>query len=225
MIAKLKRIYSRLKDYKYTRISYAQEGEDLLLDRIFKSKQNGFYVDVGAYHPKRYSNTYLFYEKGWQGINIDPSPNNMLLFNKIRPRDLNLEIGVSEELQTLTYYIYNEPAFNGFVKDFSEENTRGTSFKLIGQNEIQTFPLYVILDKYLPANQKISFMSVDVEGLDLEVLKSNNWEKYRPEVILVEMLDTFAQNIPNSDINKFLVTMGYRFCCKTPHTAFYQNTI
>lgn len=224
MIAKLNRAYSKLKDYKYTQISYAQEGEDLLLERIFESEQKGFYIDVGAYHPKRYSNTYLFYKKGWQGINIDAKPDSMLLFDKVRPHDLNLEIGVSQEPQTLTYYMYNEPALNGFDKKFSENSAYGTSFKLIGQREIETLPLHKILDKFLPANKKISFLSVDVEGLDLEVLKSNNWNKYRPEIVLVEMLDTIAQTIPDSAIHKFLVAQGYIFYCKSPNTVFYRKT-
>ncbi|MFA7355121.1 MAG: SAM-dependent methyltransferase, partial [Sulfurimonadaceae bacterium] len=75
----------------YALKSYSQEGEDMILRRLFEQQPNGFYVDVGAHHPKRFSNTYFFYKKGWRGINIDAMPNSMELFNKIRPRDINIE--------------------------------------------------------------------------------------------------------------------------------------
>jgi len=83
--------------WKFKRISYSQEGEDLILERFFEGMNTGFYVDVGAFHPKRFSNTYIFYKKGWHGINIDARPGSMKLFNFVRPRDINLEIPISNE--------------------------------------------------------------------------------------------------------------------------------
>ena len=99
---------------------YSQEGEDILLRRIFEDQTTGFYVDIGAHHPKRFSNTCYFYELGWQGINIDALPGSMKVFKKFRPRDTNLEIAISEKEQNLTYYMFNEPALNGFSKSISE---------------------------------------------------------------------------------------------------------
>lgn len=225
MIAKLKRAYNKLKDYKYFQISYAQEGEDLLLTRIFESAQAGFYVDVGAYHPKRFSNTFLFYKKGWRGINIDARPGSMLYFNKERPRDINLEIGVSKYAQELTYYMYSEPAYNGFIESFSDDNIAGTEFKKTGERQVKTLPLQAILNQNLPENQVISFLSVDVEGLDLQVLESNNWEKYRPKIVLVEMLDVSADFIPTTELHEYLTSKGYFFFCKTLNTVFYKDKI
>ena len=100
---------------------YSQEGEDILLSRIFGEQAEGFYVDVGAHHPRRFSNTYLFYKRGWRGINIDALPGSMKVFQKFRPRDINLELAVSEREQVLTYYMFNEPALNGFSKTISEK--------------------------------------------------------------------------------------------------------
>lgn len=73
---------------------YSQEGEDMVLRKIFKNQKKGFYVDIGAHHPKRFSNTHLLYKKGWKGINIDVTPGSIKLFNQLRPRDTNLELGV-----------------------------------------------------------------------------------------------------------------------------------
>ena len=98
----------------FSNLSYSQEGEDLILNRFFNNKENGFYVDVGAHHPRRFSNTYSFYKKGWRGINIDALPGSMVAFNKERPNDINLEIGISKKESELLYYMFNEPALNTF---------------------------------------------------------------------------------------------------------------
>ena len=100
--------------------SWSQEGEDLLLKRVFEGQSVGFYVDIGAHHPKRFSNTYLFYRMGWRGINIDAMPGSMSAFNKIRSRDINIEAGVGEKATQLDYYIFNDPALNGFSSQLSE---------------------------------------------------------------------------------------------------------
>ena len=92
-----------LQAYRYIKLdilngyavkSYSQEGEDMVLYRIFEKQKSGFYVDIGAYHPKRFSNTYFFYKRGWRGINIEPNPEAIKLFKKYRVGDINLEMGV-----------------------------------------------------------------------------------------------------------------------------------
>ena len=85
--------------------SYSQEGEDMILRRLFERKDKGVYIDVGAHHPKKFSNTYYFYKKGWSGINLDAMPGSMLRFDKVRPRDLNIETAISDTKETLKYFI------------------------------------------------------------------------------------------------------------------------
>jgi FkbM family methyltransferase len=219
-----KRIFTRILDLRYSKLSYAQEGEDLLLERIFEVDQSGFFIDVGAHHPKRFSNTYLFYKKGWRGINIDPMPGCMVLFNRYRPDDINLETGISQHPQTLTYYMYNDPALNSFDKNnYKDSDHNGITFKIIDQKIIKTNTLKEILDKYLPDSQAISFLTIDVEGLDLDVLQSNNWNKYRPKIVLIEMLEAKTKNIFTSPIHQFIISVGYSFYCKTPNTVFYKR--
>ncbi len=94
--------------------SYSQEGEDMILQRILGDKKHGFYVDVGAHHPRRFSNTYLFYRRGWSGINIEPNPEAMNAFQVDRERDINLQFGIAEHAENLTYYFFDEPALNTF---------------------------------------------------------------------------------------------------------------
>ncbi|WP_331774336.1 FkbM family methyltransferase [Sulfurospirillum sp. 1612] len=170
----------------YALKSYSQEGEDMILRRLFEKQQTGFYIDVGAHHPMRFSNTYFFYKQGWNGVNIDAMPDSMKPFNKIRPRDTNVEKPVSDKKQVLTYYAFNEPALNGFSNELSEDRaSANNNYHIIFEKDIETSTLEEILDNNLPKNQQIDFLSIDVEGLDFMVLKSNNFEKYKPKVILI----------------------------------------
>lgn len=189
-------------------LCYSQNGEDLILNRLLENKDKGFFIDVGAHHPVRFSNTYLFYKKGWSGINIDAMPGSMTKFNKIRPKDINIECGVGLKNEQLTFYQFNETALNTFSKkEALSKNKDG--YKIIKSNFLQVESLENLLDKYMPRNTKIDFLNIDVEGKDEEVLISNNWEKYKPNYILVEILrEKYIAN-SNSSIKKFLKSIGY----------------
>jgi FkbM family methyltransferase len=214
-------IYPRF-EYSNHNLSFSQEGEDMILRRLFDQKKTGFYVDVGAHHPQKFSNTYFFYLKGWNGINIDPIPGRIELFNKLRHRDINLEIGISGSRQNLTYYIFNEQALNTFSKEIAYQ--RPAPYKIIQEKQVETYPLVEVLDQYLPSNQKIDFLNVDVEGLDEEVLKSNNWEKYRPHIILAESLRMSSlEEAMNSEVALFLQQKGYNLIAKASNTLLFEE--
>lgn len=202
--------------------SYSQEGEDIILKRIFETQQKGFYIDVGAHHPMRFSNTYLFYKQGWKGINIDAMPGSMILFNKIRSKDINLERAVSNKKTALTYYMFNDSALNGFSEKLSIQRDGLMEYKIISTKKIDTYTLEEILDEYLPDNQPIDFLSVDVEGFDAEVLKSNNWAKYIPKVVLVESLTSDLENMQHNEVYNFLNERGYRLYSKTVNTLIFR---
>jgi len=207
----------------YALKSYSQEGEDMILRRLFEKQKIGFYVDVGAHHPKRFSNTFFFYKNGWRGINIDAMPNSMYLFNKIRPRDINLEIPISDKKEKLKYYMFNEPALNGFSKELAEKRDGKDDYKIISEKEMETSTLEEILEKHLPYDQEIDFMSIDVEGLDLQVLKSNNWRLFRPKFVLMEVLYSSINEIADSKEYKYLAEFGYETFAKTVNTVIFQR--
>lgn len=207
----------------YALKSYSQEGEDMILRRIFEKQKDGFYVDVGAHHPKRFSNTYFFYKKGWSGINIDATPGSMDKFNKLRKRDINLEVPISEKEDTLTYYMFNEPALNGFSRQLSDERTEKGNYKLIDTKELKTKTLASVLIEYLSPNSQIDFLSIDVEGLDLSVLKSNDWDKYKPKVIIVEILKNSIETLLEHEITCFLKEKKYDFYAKSMNSVFFIN--
>ncbi len=210
--------------FQYGRNSYSQEGEDLILNRLFANKAEGFYIDVGAHHPYRFSNTYLFYLNGWTGINIDAMPGSMSIFNRKRPKDINLEIPILDKEGTMTYYQFNEPALNGFSSELSNDRNENTKYRIINSVDLYGYPLSHILEKYLSAQvSQIDFMSVDVEGLDLEVLKSNNWDKFRPNVLLVELLNSSLDSIALDPVYQFLSEKNYFVFSKCVKTVIFVS--
>lgn len=210
-------------------LSYAQEGEDLVLAKMFAYTRNGFFVDVGAHHPKMYSNTYLLYRRGWRGINIDAMPGSMPQFRRLRPRDISLEIPISAKRQHLTYYMYNIPAFNTMSKEVHDKRVRESdrttpSLRLIDTRDLYTRTLADVLDEHLPADYRdsgIDFLSVDVEGLDLDVLQSNDWSKYRPRAVVAEILESDVQSALSSPISAFMFERGYVMKSKCFNSVIY----
>lgn len=201
--------------------SYSQEGEDMILRRMFEKQQIGFYVDVGAHHPFRFSNTYYFYKQGWKGINIDAMPGSMKLFRQFRARDINLEIPVSNSDSVLTYYAFNEPALNSFSKDLSQERNGKNGYFIQQEIKLKTSKLSAVLDNHLPIGTEIDFLSIDVEGFDFEILQSIDWNKCKPKIILVEILGSNLFQIENSEISLYLQKHGYVAFSKTVNTIFF----
>lgn len=216
------RLLNCLRFDKYLNISYSQEGEDLILKRIFDGQKSGMFVDVGAHHPKRFSNTYLFYLQGWRGINIDAMPGSMIAFNKIRPEDINIECPISDKEEELIYYIFNEPALNTLSKLEAEKKDGLNGFKIIERKKIFTNTLANVLSQNIKTHQQIDFLSIDVEGFDLNVLKSNDWDKYKPKVILVEELNCDLELIlEKGSVTKYMHLKGYKLYAKSVNTLFF----
>jgi FkbM family methyltransferase len=205
----------------FTHKSYSLEGEDMVLRRIFDEQLTGFYIDVGAHHPKRFSNTYYFYCKGWKGINIDCTPGSMFRFKYRRRKDINLEYAISDRFERLKLYKYDEPAMNTFVP----EQVSGclNEKKLLKVVDINSVTLEYVLDKYLPKNTQIDFLSIDVEGMDLKVLHSNNWNKYRPKVVLVEDLLNNDTLTAESEVVRFMESIEYVLYAKTLKTFIFRE--
>jgi FkbM family methyltransferase len=189
--------------------SFSQNGEDLIINKLLPNKI-GFYVDVGANDPTRFSNTKRFHLKGWTGINIEPDPVAIKKFNTERPNDINLNIGISDKNSNLNFYQF-EPST---LSTFSEKMYRvyiKEGFKHLKTIKVPIYKLEEILKKYRPKGA-IDFFSIDTEGLDYEVLKSNNWDKFKPKVICIEK---------NAKAEKFLLAIGYVKVTQTPTNSIF----
>lgn len=184
------------------RNSYSQLGEDLVIDRLLFYKDTGIYVDVGAYHPTRLSNTKRFYSRGWRGINIDPNQSLIKKFKEERKRDFNLALGVSKRSYDPIFYEFFPSTLSTFsVREAKKYTNKG--FKLVSIKKVSVRPLSFIFEKYCKG-QSVDFLSVDTEGMDLEVLQSNNWKKYSPRVICIE------NHGNKKSIFSFLTKRGYQ---------------
>jgi len=204
-------------------ISFSQEGEDMVLRRMYGYKQDGVYVDIGAHHPSIFSNTNYFYQAGWNGINIDALPGNKMHFDAERPRDINLELLVSENEGLTEFYLFEPSLMNTMSPQQAKENEKFDWCKPKGTVMVPSMPLGKLLDKYLSPGAKINFMSIDVEGAEMTVLRSNNWEKYIPDVLLVEILNTRIEDILKTDVHRFLTEKHYVFYAKTGNTVIYKK--
>jgi FkbM family methyltransferase len=194
--------------------SHSQFGEDMLLRSIFGNKRMGFYVDIGAHHPVYYSNTYHFYQRGWSGLNIDAAPGSMALFKFMRKKDINIETCIGPKSnEEVKFFIFDKPALNTFDPKMAELAKSGS--KLLQTCQLKTKTLEQCLDEYIPLNKEIDFLSIDVEGLDEIILRSNNWIKFSPKVIIFESHGLSLENFQNEGLVKYLNDVGYSIIGKT----------
>ena len=179
------------------------DNEDTAVLNYFKNKKNGFYVDVGCYHPLHRNNTYLLHKQNWNGINIDTSEFSIDLFNFIRPKDLNYNCAISNKNEIIKLF---------YQKKLSQlSTTEIDQAKIVFQGdiketEIQAFTLDEILNRDKYKNFKIDFLDIDVEGADLKVLEGLSFEIYKPELVCVEIHE---KEIKQSVIYNFLINKDY----------------
>ncbi|MCS5488979.1 FkbM family methyltransferase [Algoriphagus limi] len=193
------------------RVSFSKSGEDIQLFKLL-NKFQGKYLDIGCFEPITFSNTYYFYLKGWNGFVVDPNPRVKSMFSTIRPKDQFIQRGISSYNGKLTYYMLKEnlSSMNTFNYDFLVANNLTNYIE--SQIEVPLCTLEELVDDFDLYN-KIDFLDVDVEGLDFEVLSSNNWEKFRPSLIMVET-DLSLEEDLNSPIYQLLKEKDYKILAK-----------
>ena len=202
---------------KYKKISYSLNAVDLIIDYIFKDKDIGTYVDVGAQHPISNNNTYLLFKRGWNGINIDLDRKNIDLFNISRPKDINLNYAISDNEGETDFYFYHESSpintLNKKVKEYQKA-------KISEIKKINTFTLNNVFKK-INFDKNIDYLNIDVEGYEDKVLSGFDINKYKPSVVSVEYLDLKMKklefknnnldNLLNSNIYKYFNDNNYYF--------------
>jgi FkbM family methyltransferase len=223
---KVKRsIATRMLGYSDARPSFSHCGEDRVLAYLFKRLKSGFFVDVGAFHPQNSSNTFLLYHSGWRGINIDARPGSMDAFKRMRPEDINLELAISEREETLTYYQIGEGSheMNSFSLAFQSNLYEDYGIRDSDVRKIPMLakPLRSVLDQHLPRDRAIDLLTIDVEGLELQVLSSNDWARYRPMVIMIEHHQEMAPSLYDLPACAFLAARSYRLVCKLPNELVF----
>jgi FkbM family methyltransferase len=183
----------------------------------------GFYVDVGAFSPKQFSNTYYFYRRGWRGINIDAASGSMDAFRLIRRRDINLEVAISDTEGEVPLYFWSTHACtNTLSADHAREIERQSGVTPT-ELRVRTRTLTSVLDENVAPGQAIDFLSIDTEGHDLQVLRSVDWTRYRPELLLVEDHRESLEAVAGSTITSYLRDVGYSVHAWIPPTVVYRR--
>ena len=196
-------------------VSYSQYAEDLFIDRFLGYPKQGFYVDVGANQPTYLNNTKRFYERGWSGINIEPDANNFDLLEKERPRDTNLNIGVSNVEDEITLYVCEESTLSTFSRETAEKLSR-EGHEIVEERKIGVFKLSSIFKKF--EVEEIDFMTIDTEGYDQEVLMSNDWDNFRPKLICIE-------DNGGNEHDAFFKTKNYKKVGFNGLNSFFADTL
>lgn len=221
---RIKKLYSLFDpSVLYSKESFSQEGEDLFLEELFQGQSKGFYIDVGCFHPWRFSNTAKLYKKGWKGVVIDPNPDVIKLFEKQRKNDLSCETGISNTVGRLEYYQFSEAAENTFNKRLADELVE--KYSAYEVKEVPVVTLKSLLNQVLQEGQSIDLMDVDAEGYDYEVLVSNDWELYRPKYLLVEdFVEAELFSLKSSKVVKFLEKQNYSLVNKIGRSLVFKDS-
>lgn len=203
--------FQLLKSKLKPRIINANWGIDVIVNSILKFKKKGIYIDVGCHHPLINNNTYLLHKRGWVGINIDLDFNSIEMFNYFRPHDDNQQIASSNKKSISNLYFFHNRA----PKNTLNKNN-GIGAKKI--KKINTDTLDNIIRGSKLTIKEIDFLTIDVEGNELNVLKGLNFDKYKPKVISIELInknkkyfyEQKIENIQQSNIYKFMVKKKYK---------------
>lgn len=195
-------------------ISYSQFKEDIFIAKLLHNKKIT-YIDVGANHPIKFNNTYKFYKNGGFGVNIEPNPLLLPLYKLIRPHDINLNIGLGDKTSQKTFYII-DPDVNSTFSYKNTQNLIKNGCQLISTPKINIDTLANIFKKYFK-NIPIDLLSIDTEGFDYQILLGNNWNKYRPRLIIIEL------NSPKT--RQFLENRHYTFLKNIGLNQIYRDSL
>jgi FkbM family methyltransferase len=201
---------------------YAQFYEDYILGYVFKNQKNGFYVDVGANDPDKSSVTKYFYQAGWRGINIEPIPELVEKLNQSRPEDTNKGVAISDTPGELTFYkgVKASGLSTLSPKIAASHRAKGFEFTKI---KIPVTTLNAVLDEHARDKPEITFLNVDVEGFEKQVLSSIDFKRYRPRVIMAESTAPLTEVATHQMWESILINNGYIFAMDDGLNRYYVH--
>jgi len=209
------------KLYKDSRISFSQQGEDLILSRLihvikefeYMKFEGGNFVDAGCYHPIDSNTTFLLYLSNWKGVNIDISPESIELFNNYRKNDINLNAAIGDvDKDSILVNEQNK-------KIRLTNSLLATSPKDSAKYSIPQISLENIFTNYL--NNKVDYLNIDIEGFEIKALKGIDFDKCRPKIISIEIHSQDVKTALNSEIANFLYSHNYKCVAVSQITYFF----
>lgn len=217
---------------RYFRKSYSQFGEDVaLLSLLGKDKlrgyrgmfhcYQGFFVDVGCYHPIKHSNTYALYRRGWRGVNIDIDKIKIDAFDMVRKHDTNIVAAVSPQAGKITVYSFGKYSLLTTLDEATARKYEQDYGKRATASVVEARSLTDILDDTVYSGKQIDMLTVDAEGHDLQVIASLDFERYQPKVILAESHERELDKVQRTELHLFLQSKGYNIVNWVGFTLFY----
>jgi len=212
-----------IAESQYHRISYSQFGEDIIVEHLFPTLEHGRYLDVGCYHPHRFSNTALLHRRGWRGVNIDANSKAIDIFRKVRPDDYNLNAIVKRPNEAARFYIFGDDcASNTASVQFAKAQAENAHIPLPAPIDVEQLALAVIIERYF-GSQPIHYLNIDVEATELAVLDSGRWEHDRPWLISIEDGAFLFDEPSSSEIYRFLTSVDYVMYSRCHATSFFVD--
>lgn len=204
-------------------LSYAQNGEDVVLARAFKNQSSGFYVDVGACDPQACSVTKHFYDRGWHGINVEPIDVYHEKLNLERPRDINLKLAVASRASRAEFVAYEGAlGISGLREMLNHQAIGTTEFASKGTTyEVEVATLSQIVTQHV--STCVDFLKIDVEGAEKAVLEGADWKTFRPRVIVIEAIRPMSNEPTWPEWEDLLTAAGYSFALFDGLNRFYYR--
>jgi FkbM family methyltransferase len=208
------------------KLSYSQAGEDLILKYLFESKgiYNPAYLEIGTNHPYLNNNTYLFYRKGARGVCVEADETLIEEIALLRPEDKILNVGVSVSAATeADFYIFNDSGLNTFNKEEAEHRQSFGTYVIEKVAKVRLETINNLMIEHFPGCPDL--VSIDIEGLDLDVLKTIDWERFPIPVICTETCTYSEDHLKPKDarITKYMDSVGYVVYGDTYINTIYVN--
>jgi FkbM family methyltransferase len=225
---RLRRVAAEVREFvrrpwldRHARSYWALEGEDVVMQLLVQDIR-GTYIDVGAHMPRRWSTTYGLYRRGWYGLLVEPTPDLAWGLRRGRPRDVVEECGVGSEPGTQDFYVFDAPSCSTFDRAQADALLASPNPPRL----LRTIPRPIrrlddIIHQHLALAGKADLIKIDVEGRDLDVLRSADWHTFRPRVVVVELLGATAESAPATDSARLLKAHGYDLRAFLFHTAIF----
>ena len=199
-------------------LSYSQNLEDYHLALAFAGQPTGFYIDIGAGHPVADNVSFWFYERGWQGIVVEPQSELAALYAKLRPRDVVSRSLVGRESGEADFHQVDRLHGLSTTREDVAQNVRAYNA------DYQTLRLPVTTLAELCERLgvgAIDFLKIDVEGAESDVLLGGDWKRLRPKVIVAEAVSPMASEPSWQEWEPFLLAQGYQFALFDTLNRFY----
>ena len=200
--------------------------EDVFVSNYTKNIKNGFYVDIGAHHPLNQNNTFLLHKKNWSGINVDINEFSIDLFNYLRPNDLNIQTIISDSNDYVDLYYQKDFSFLNTIDLSTAKRHFNNNFKT---RKVKSLTFNKLLSNSIYKNKKINFLNIDVEGAEMKILNSIDFDKYNPGLICIEILELHLTKVNlrekkllSNDVYNFLIKKKYK---KIWSCEYFRNHI